>query len=78
MTALLESGIDIGARNERAGTNNGPYSYYCAAFIGLDVDWPYSLPFSVRLFLKCAAGSRRALRVRGNGRQHQGHNYGRN
>ena len=66
MAALLKSGIDIGARDDRAGANNGPCAYYGAAFVSLDVDWPYGLPFPIRLFLKCAAGSRGALRMCGN------------
>ena len=78
MAALLERGIDVGARNEHAGTNNGPCAYYGAAFIGLDVDWPHGFPFPVRLLLKCAAGSRCILRMCGNRRQHQSHNDGRN
>jgi|HubBroStandDraft_1064217.scaffolds.fasta_scaffold1036670_1 hypothetical protein len=78
MAALLKSGIDIGARNERARTNNGPCAYYGAAFVSLDVDGSYGLPFSVWLFLKCAAGSRSALRMRGNRAEDEGRNDGRN
>lgn len=38
MAALLKNGIDIGTRDDCARANNGPYAYYGAAFVSLDVD----------------------------------------
>ena len=52
MAALLKIGMDIGARNDRSGANNGSWAYYRAAFVSLDVDRSCDLPLPIRLFLK--------------------------